>query len=82
VYWFSVNWTNPLFVFRHFLPLASNETAFGGTLFIRFFKALQSSKLSEKLVKWDGRKPPPQRQFVALSQLSLAGCTSTEPASV
>ena len=25
---------------------------------------------------------PPQRQFVALSWLSLAGCTSAEPASV
>jgi hypothetical protein len=77
-----VNWTNPLFVFRLFLPLASNEAAFGGTFFIRFLKALQSFKLSIKLVKWDGSKLPPQRQFVALNWLSLAGCTFTEPASV
>jgi len=42
LYWFSVNWTNPLFVFRLFLPLASNDAAFGGTFslgFLRHYKA-------------------------------------------
>jgi len=54
VYWFSVNWTDPHFVFRHFLPVASNEAAFGGTVFIRFFQAWQSSELSLR-IKRDGR---------------------------
>ena len=82
LYWFSVNWTNPLYCLRLLLPLANTETAFGGLFLLGFFKALQSSELSWRIVKWDGNKLPPQRQFVALSRLSLAGCTSTEPASV